>query len=324
VVAGDLDDRPRVVGTVGVFDGVHRGHRALLGTVTRRARETGLKSLAVTFDPHPVTVLAHPAPPHLLAGRHQQLRYFAELGLDLVWMLPFSRRLAAMEPGPFVGDLLLRYADLAELWVGHDFHFGRDRAGDAAWLRRAAAGFGFEVHEFPALLDGDRPFSSRRIRDALARGEIEEAARMLGHTPLVEGRVVQGRGQGAKLLVATANLGLPDELFLPAYGVYAGWAEVGGGLFPAVANVGIRPTLVQDPRPVVEVHLLGWTGDLVGQTLGLHLGTRLRGERNFKSLDELRSAVSGDVEVAGRWLADHPFPGHAPAAGSGGDFGGLE
>jgi riboflavin kinase/FMN adenylyltransferase len=202
----------------------------------------------------------------------------------------------------------MRHAAIAELWVGHDFRFGRDRSGDASWLRAEGRKHGFAVREFPVVLDGDRPYSSTRIRATLAEGEIGEAARMLGHTVLVEGRVVRGRGQGAKLLVPTANLDLPAEQFLPARGVYAAWAELSGSLVPAVVNIGVRPTLVDDPRTVVEAHLLGWSGELVGTRLGLHLTVRLRPERKFKGLGVLRAAVEQDITMAGRWLAAHPFP----------------
>jgi riboflavin kinase / FMN adenylyltransferase len=305
------DERYPVVATIGVFDGMHRGHRALIEAVVRQAADLELRSLVVTFDPHPATVLGDPSLPHLLTDRALQLRYLAELGVDRAWMLPFSRRMAAMEPRAFVEGLLLRHTAIAELWVGHDFRFGRNRSGDAAWLRAEGREHGFAVHEFPAVLDGDQPFSSTRIRAALARGEISEAARMLGHTVLIEGRVGRGRGQGTKVLVPTANLDLPVEQFLPAHGVYAAWAETPGSLVPAVVNIGVRPTLVDDPRTIVEAHLLGWSGDLVGARLGLHLGEWLRPERNFKGLDALRSAVRDDIAAADHWLRAHPLP---PAA----------
>lgn len=296
---------------------MHRGHRALIEAVVRRAAEQGFGSLVVTFDPHPATVLADPVSPHLLTGRALQLRYLAELGVNRTWMLPFSRQLAAMEPRAFVEGLLLRHAAIVELWIGHDFRFGRNRSGDASWLCSEGREHGFAVHEFPAVLDGDQPYSSTRIRAALAEGEISEAARMLGHTVLVEGRVGRGRGEGARLLVPTANLDLPAEQFLPARGVYAAWAEIPGSLVPAVVNIGIRPTLVDDPRTIVEAHLLGWSGELGGTRLGLHLAERLRPERNFKGLDALRIAVQKDMATAGRWLAAHPFPIPAASTASG-------
>ncbi len=301
------DESPRFVATIGVFDGMHRGHRALIETVVRRAAEARRRCLVVTFDPHPVAVLSDPVRPHLLTGRVLQLRYLMELGVDRTWMLPFSRQLAAMEPGAFVEDLLLRHAAIAELWVGYDFRFGRNRSGDAVWLRGEGRRRGFSVHEFPAVMDGDQPFSSTRIRGALARGEISEAERMLGHSVLIEGPVGRGRGEGTKLLVPTANLVLPPEQFLPAHGVYAAWAEIPGALVPAAVNIGVRPTLVKDATTTVEAHLLDFRGDLVGTRLGLHLGVRLRPERNFNGLEALRSAVARDLEEAAAWLAVHPL-----------------
>jgi riboflavin kinase/FMN adenylyltransferase len=201
--------------------------------------------------------------------------------------------------------------------VGHDFRFGRDRSGDASWLRDEGRGHGFEVHEFPPVMDGDRPFSSTRVRQALAAGNVAEAERLLGHTVLLEGIVGRGRGQGAKLLVATANLDLPREQFLPAHGVYAAWAETSAGLVRSVVNIGVRPTLVDDPRPVVEAHLIDWQGELRGTRLGLHFAARLRDERKFSSLNELREAVAGDIRAADTWLGAHPLPRPSLAPGPG-------
>jgi riboflavin kinase/FMN adenylyltransferase len=304
--------RPEVVATIGVFDGVHRGHRALLETVLGRARDLGIASLAITFDPHPIAILAPSAPPHLLTGRLLKARYLAELGCDHAWFLPFSRELASWSPEAFVEDLLLRVVRPAEMWIGHDFRFGHDRRGDHDFLRAAGKRLGFRVQRLEAVRDGGRVLSSSLVRGALARGEIAEAEEILGHSFVVDGLVGYGRGEGGRVLVPTANLDLPAERFLPARGVYAAWAEHGEGLRPAVVNVGVRPTLTAGAAIVVEAHLIDWTGDLRGRRLALHLATRLRPERKFDGLDGLRRAVAEDIKAAQEALAIRGDPPLGP------------
>lgn len=293
---------------MGVFDGMHRGHRALIERVRSRAAHHACDSLAITFDPHPVAVLAPGAGPHLLLPRPVKLRHFAELGIDWTWCLPFSRELAAQPAREFVERTLLPRVDPVEFWVGYDFRFGRRREGDADLLRAIGRERGFAVEVFPALLEGDAPLSSSRIRAALARGDLAEARALLGHDPILEGRVGHGRGQGAKVLVPTANLDLAVGQFLPAFGVYAAWAELSGCLNRSVVNIGLRPTLTDDPRPVVEAHLIDWEGEIRGEILSLRLSARLRAERKFPDLDGLRQAVREDIGRARDALGEIPPP----------------
>jgi len=292
------------VATVGVFDGMHRGHRALIEQVCARAARHACESLAITFDPHPVAVLAPGSGPHLLLPRPVKLRHLAELGVDWTWCLPFSRALAAQPAREFIERTLLPRVDPIEFWIGYDFRFGRKREGDAELLRSIGRERGFAVHVFPALQEGGAPLSSSRIRAALARGDLGEAQALLGHDPILEGRVGFGRGQGAKVLVPTANLDLAEGQFLPAFGVYAAWAELSGRLHRSVVNIGLRPTLTDDPRPVVEAHLLDWEGEIRGEVLALRLAQRLRAERKFPDLEGLRRAVRDDIEMAGRALRE--------------------
>ena len=287
---------------MGVFDGVHRGHRALIELILARGREAGVPACAITFDPHPASVFRPGVTAHRITSRQVKLRLLTELGLDLVWVLPFSLELASMEAGDFVDFLCERLA-IREFWIGYDFRFGRGRKGDPELLQRKGAGHGFEVHQFGPVHEEKRVLSSTWVREALLGGEIEEASRILGHSFLLEGTVGHGRGKGARVLVPTANLDLRAEQVLPANGVYAAWAERQGELYPAVVNVGLRPTLTADTRPTVEAYLIGWTGNLRGETLALHFGTRLREEKRFESLSDLRQAVFDDVEHAAVWLA---------------------
>jgi riboflavin kinase / FMN adenylyltransferase len=313
-----------MIATIGVFDGVHRGHAALLRIVLERARETGDEAMVATFEPHPISVLAPEVRAHRLASRSVKLRYFAELGIGRVWEIPFSRDLAALTPGEFLENLLLREAPVRELWVGYDFRFGRGREGEITFLRREGKRLGFEVQQFGPVHQGGRVLSSTWVREALARGDLEEAREVLGHDFILEERVIRGLGLGARQLVATANLEFPPEQILPAFGVYAAWAEYRGDHLPAVVSIGVRPTIFETgiasgPRPVsplVEAHLIDWQGDLRDQPLTLHLGTRLRGELTFPDLASLRKAIAEDIQMAKGWLVTHaPSP---PLAGYGG------
>lgn len=289
--------RGGVVATIGVFDGVHRGHRALLEAVRDRARELDTQALVVGFDPYPISVLAPAAPPSRLSSRRQQIRYFCELGLEQGWLLRFTRELASLSPEQFL-DALLAEVPLAELWIGHDFRFGKDRAGGFDFLVAAGERHGFVCRRFDAVRDSDRILSSTWVRTCLRAGEIERAEQALGHSFAIEGDVVRGRGEGAKLLVPTANVELSPEQCLPLSGVYAVRAELDGRLLPAVANLGVRPTMTADPRPTLEVHLLDFAGDLYGRPLPVHFVTRLRDERRFPSPEALRAAIAEDVSSA--------------------------
>ncbi len=289
------------VATIGVFDGVHRGHRQLLELVRDRARALGLPSLVITFDPHPVAVLSPASPPELLTPHAVKLRLLAELGMDLVWPMRFSTEMAALEPGEFVRQRLLRRIRPRELWIGYDFRFGRGREGGLDVLREEGARAGFAVHQFGPVHAGGRVYSSTWVREALGRGAVDEAEELLGHAFILEGIVGRGRGDAARLLVPTANLDLHPRQFLPAQGVYTGWGEAAGALLPAVINIGRRPTLTEGSRVVVEVHLLDWEGDLRGRTLAVRFGARLRDEARFAELSDLQAAVAADVDAARDW-----------------------
>jgi riboflavin kinase / FMN adenylyltransferase len=295
-----------MIATIGVFDGVHRGHEALLRTVLERSRDRGVEAIAITFEPHPVAVLAPRVQPHRIASRRIKQRLLGELGFPWVWELPFTTELAALSPREFIEELLLPLTPLEELWVGYDFRFGKGRDGDGNFLRREGARLGFEVQQFGAVHEGGRILSSTWVREALGRGAIEEAVWVLGHDFVLEGVVGYGQGRGSKEFVPTANLVFPPEQILPAYGVYAAWAELRGGLHPAAVSVGVRPTVAEQGRPWVEAHLIGWSGELRGEMLSLHFGTRLRPEEKFPTLEALKRAIEGDIRAATAYLEAHP------------------
>jgi riboflavin kinase/FMN adenylyltransferase len=303
------DPEHSVVATIGVFDGVHRGHQELIARVVESAGTTH-SSVVIGFEPHPVEVLAPDVPPHRISAPSVHRRKLAATGVDHVWYLAFSRALADLEPAGFV-DLLLGRFDLRALWIGYDFRFGKDRAGDADFLRQAGERAGFTVHTFGPIESAGRPFSSTWIREALRAGDMDLAWEISGAPFELEGEVVHGLGLGARELVATANVRPHPRQLLPALGIYAGWA-LGtrlGAPVPAAISVGLRPTLGDDLQVAVEAHLLDWSGDLYGKPLRLLFARRLREERRFAGLDELREAIDRDIartreviaEITPRW-----------------------
>jgi len=284
--------------TVGVFDGVHRGHRVILDALMTRARALGVPSVLFTFRPRPVTVLAPTTPHDELTPPPRKWRLLAEAGIVRVVVLRFSRRFAQIEAEDFITQVLGGGHGLRGVWIGHDFRFGRERRGDHQVLAQAGKRFGFEtVRVEPVRLDGV-VVSSTEIRRQVRRGEIKQAARFLGRWPDLEGIVVQGRGLGRRSLVPTANLLLPETQCLPAPGVYVGEAEWDGLYVPAVMNLGRRPTLTKGLDLAAEVHVLDFNGDLRGKRLLFRLRRRLREERNFGSVNELRHQIERDIDEA--------------------------
>lgn len=286
--------------TVGVFDGLHRGHRAILDRLIDASRESGLPAVLFTFQPRPVTVFAPGTPHDELTPMPRKLRLIAELGIERVSVLRFSAAFAQIEAEAFLSDVLGAGSGLRGLWIGHDFRFGHRRRGDWDLLRQEADRLGFRAERVEALVQDGLPVSSTRIREQMRSGRIDSAAAMLGRWPDLEGTVVTGRGEGRRVLVATANLALPEQQCLPANGVYAGEAEWDGTLRPAVMNIGRRPTLTSEAAIVPEVHVLDVEEDLVGRRLLFRMRARLRDERKFLSINELRTQVLIDIEETRR------------------------
>jgi riboflavin kinase/FMN adenylyltransferase len=290
-----------VVAAIGAFDGVHRGHQALLRDVVGRAAELGARSLCVTFDPDPERVLRPEVPPRALCSVGERERLVRELGIDAVYVWPFTSDVARMTPSEFVAQLCRDYP-LVEVWVGADFRFGHDRSGTVDTLRELGQEHGFAVQPRSPVYDGDAPISSTRVRDLLESGEVAEAARLLGRPYRLAGSVVGGAQRGRQLGFPTANLPPPAGQALPGFGVYAGLATIASGTHPAVANVGSRPTFGEE-LPLIEVHLLDFAGELYGQPLAFDFVERVRSIRRFESLDALRAQIAQDIASARACLA---------------------
>ncbi|MCI0341392.1 MAG: riboflavin biosynthesis protein RibF [Planctomycetales bacterium] len=290
---------PRPVATLGFFDGVHRGHRAVLDEAVRAAREAGGEVVAVTFDRHPRETLVGVAPP-LLTPASERLRLLGEAGAAAVVVVPFDRAQAAVPAEEFAREVFARRLRAGVVALGARSRFGRGGQGTPEDLAGFGTRLGFSVRVVPPLMAGGEPISSTRIRDRLLRGDLDGAADLLGRPVAWVGTVVPGRGDGRALGFPTANLDMPGAA-LPPDGVYACRARLGDATFRAAANVGVSPTFTGPggaalPR-AVEVHLIGFSGDLYGRELRVEVLRKLRDERKFPSLEALREQIRSDVEA---------------------------
>ena len=282
------------VATVGTFDGVHRGHWAVLEEIARRAAARGGSSLLVTFDPHPLEVVNPPAAPLLLTTPEEKRLVLAQSPLDRVAFVRFTRELAEYSPERFVREVLERQYGVAELVIGYDHGFGRGRAGDVAFLRDLGVRDGFAVDVVPAVLADGHPVSSTSVRRAVAGGDLAAAAHGLGRPYGVTGLVVRGAGRGRVIGVPTINMAPshPRKL-LPPDGVYAAQVSWRGGRHGAMVNLGSRPTFGEAARGL-EAHLFEFAGDVYGETVTVEFIRRLRDVVRFPSAEALRRQLEAD------------------------------
>jgi riboflavin kinase / FMN adenylyltransferase len=289
-------DAPPSAVALGVFDGVHLGHRAILGTAVAHARAAGMEAVACTFDRHPAEVLQPGRAPAMITTLEDRLGLIGDTGIDAVVVLEFTRDLAAMEPEDFVKDVLLGRLHAREVVVGFNHRFGRRARGDPRLLESLATRLGFQAHEVPPMAVDGVPVSSSEIRSALQRGDVAAAARLLGRPYAIAGSVTAGAGRGRSLGFPTANVE-PDRPLLVARGVYRGRLEVEGRRHDSVVNVGVRPTFGETTL-AVEAHVLDFMGDLYGRPVRLEFLDRLREEKRFASVDELRAQIARDIAAA--------------------------
>lgn len=298
------DDASRTAVTIGVYDGVHVGHRHVLQRLCETAAARGLRSAVVTFDPHPASIVAPERAPLLLTSVERRLELLAELGIDRCVVVGFDESVATEPPASFVERVLVGELHAAVVVVGEDFRFGHDRAGDVALLRAVAGSGGFDVE--PVALDGagGEPISSSRIRALLADGDVAGAAELLGRPHELEGTVVRGDGRGRALGYPTANLAVDTDLVIPAMGIYAGtWTRPTGASAIAAISVGRRPTFYEDGELLVEAYLCDVDADLYGERSRLEFVERLRGEQKFDSVDDLVAQITKDVDASRALLA---------------------
>src|SRR5690242_13826550 len=284
--------------TVGTFDGVHLGHRAILSRVARRATERSLPSVLVTFEPHPLEVVNPSAAPLLLSTTKEKLELVAECEVDYAVVLPFTPSLAALDPAAFVEKVLLDRYCLRELLIGHDHGFGRGRTGDVNVLRQLGDRFHFGVEMIEAVSVDGVPVSSSSIRRAIANGDLEDARRWLGRRYAFSGSVVHGDHRGGRLGFPTLNIALgAARKLLPPVGVYAILLESERGAFGGMMNLGPRPTF-DDPVVSLEVHLFDATSDWYGTLVRVEFVRRLRDTIRFESVDALVTQLRADEHAA--------------------------
>lgn len=299
-------DRPACI-AIGAFDGVHRGHQALIGDMVRRAHAAGWAAVVITFYPHPSVFLRGRRPSFYLSTPEAKAEYLAALGVDALVTHTFDAAFAAITADEYIAQLR-RHARLSELWCGEDFALGHNRVGNVAYLQAAGARLGFAVKvQTPSLIDGEI-ISSTRIRQCLRDGAVEQAARALGRPFRLAGAVVEGAKRGRTIGIPTANLAVSEEHAIPATGVYVCHAylpEPGAtDKAPAVTNIGYRPTFNStEPKLTVETHLLDFAGDLYGRVLTLEFLARLRPEMKFSGVDALVAQIRQDVAAARQKLA---------------------
>jgi riboflavin kinase/FMN adenylyltransferase len=282
---------------LGNFDGLHRGHQKILDRLCRVAAERGATSVVMTFDPHPPRIVRPDKAPALLMTKEQKLEAFARAGVQGAAIVRFTPELSRWSPETFVEAVLVDWLHVAEVWVGANFLFGHDRAGNFTLLRALGARDGFKAEKIDPVRYKDFVVSSTRIRRLIAEGRVDEAGALLGHQYYIDGTVVRGDGRGRTIGFPTANLCTENEL-LPPHGVYATTTILDGVVHPSVTNIGVRPTVDQSGRTTTETHVFGVDRELYGQRIRVGFVQRLRDERAFDSVDALRDQIAADCDRA--------------------------
>lgn len=289
---------------LGNFDGVHRGHQRLIRLTVEKAREKNLASVVLTFEPHPEVVLGPATSPGLLTTKEQKIELISALGVDYLYFLPFTLAVASLSPEAFVTEILWPYFRPSMVAVGFNYSFGCKGEGKPALLADLGAKMGFEVIVLPPVKVGDQVVSSTAIREALAAGDISRVKDFLGYWPTLSGCVVKGEQRGRTLGFPTANVAVPPEIKLPAYGVYACRVLLpdNKAWHSGIANIGLRPTFGTHSAPTVEVYLMDFRGDLYGQKVRVELRYFLRPEKIFNNTAELVEQIIQDIKRARQLL----------------------
>ena len=288
--------RPTVL-TLGVFDGLHLGHQLIMRTVVERARETGAVPTVITFDPHPRAVLHPESAPPLLQTLDQKVEGFSVLGIEQTIVIRFDEGFSQTRAEDFLRDVVKDRLQAKEVYLGRGFAFGHNREGNIELLRRVSQDLGFFADEVPEVQFRNQRVSSSRVRGLLAEGKVNLARRLLARPYGVEGRVERGAERGTGLGFPTANLH-PRNRVIPKNGVYVTGTLIDGQWRRSVTNVGVRPTFGADAEPSVETFVMDWAGDLYGDVVRVRFLHRLRDERKFGSIEELKAQIENDVKRA--------------------------
>ena len=293
--------------TIGNFDGIHLGHQRLLGLLCDKARQLGLPATVLTFEPHPREFFAPDQAPPRLASMREKLLRLADHGIDRAVVLRFDAALATLSAQTFIDRVLVRGLGVRHLLIGDDFRFGAKRSGDFDMLREAGVGHRFAVEAMPTLEEQGERVSSSAVRAALAAGELARAERLLGRPYSMAGRVVHGDKIGRTIGYPTANVQLHHRI-PPLSGIYAVSVEgLGETTRPAVASLGVRPTVTDSGRPSLEVHVFDFDRDCYGAHLRVNFLKKLRCEEKFDSLDALTAQIARDADAARDWFRQNPL-----------------
>ena len=288
--------RPTVM-TLGVFDGLHLGHQLIVRTVVERARAIGAVPTVITFDPHPRSVLHPESAPPLLQTLDQKVEGFGVLGIEQTIVVRFDEAFSRIRAEDFLSDVVMDRLHAKEVYLGRGFAFGHNREGNIELLRRVSKELGFFADEVPEVRFRNQRVSSSKVRELLSEGKVNLARRLLGRPYGVEGRVEHGAERGSSLGFPTANLH-PRNRVIPAHGVYVTGTLIDGKWRRSVTNVGVRPTFSADMEPSVETFVLNWAGDLYGDVVRVRFLYRLRDERKFASIEDLKTQIDKDVKRA--------------------------
>ena len=286
--------------TVGSYDGLHVGHRKIIDAMIARAAEKSLRSVVVTFEPHPRLVLdkSSVCPVRLLTTLEEKISHLDAMGVDLLLVVRFDREFADRSSESFIREVLVGLLCSAHVVIGYDHGFGHDRSGSGVTLQALGAECGFEVDVVEEVLVGDEPVSSTRIRKLLLEGGVREANTCLGAPYLFSGTVVDGMKRGRRIGFPTVNLRPSDPCkLIPAHGVYVARSAFDGRIWPAMMNIGVRPTVSDDKTVTVEAHILGYSGDLYGRDMIFSMLEYVREERRFGSIGELQAQLERDKKM---------------------------
>lgn len=290
----------RTVAAIGIFDGVHLGHKAIIKSAIKRARAVKRKSVVITFDPHPLKVLQPDKSIPLLMSTAHRVRLITELGVDLCLVLKFNKRFSNLEPRDFVKKILVDKLKVNEVYIGSDFVFGKDGIGDASLLQKFGRCYGFKVNVIPMVKVGGRVVSSTTIRNLIIKGRLKEATEMLGRPVTVFGTVIRGARRGKTLGYPTANID-PHHEAIPPSGVYAVWVRLRNRKYGGALYIGTRPTF-GEREPIIEVHIFNFCKLIYGEDIEIIFVKKLRGDRKFSSQQELIEQIRKDSLQAQRVL----------------------
>jgi riboflavin kinase / FMN adenylyltransferase len=303
----DINTLPRfknAVITIGTFDGVHMGHRVILQQVMQQAREVNGESILLTFEPHPRKIVFPDQPLKLITTLEEKIELITETGIEHIVVVPFTKEFAALSAQEYIEEFLVKKINPNSIVIGYDHHFGSDRKGNIDMLKDFEAKHNYTVYEIPAQLIEEAAVSSTKIRNAIAEGQAEDATKMLGRPYTIKGIVSKGAQLGRTIGYPTANMVPIDaDKLVPGNGVYAIKAHLVSGEYKGMLNIGVRPTVSNDPQLHIEAHLFEFSSNIYGETIELELVARLRNEQKFNSLDALKEQLANDKLAAQQALA---------------------